>query len=144
MNGRRARLTTVGSESLPTYPHRFGLARGPSVPEIRAPAARIDNLGPWVTGARPYRTLLIFSGIVALSTGCRGRKEHLVDTSARGGRVAVPTSDPGLRGGAPSASESIVDKGPVMVPPCPTIDRSKVAPFEVDRSAIKAAVPPIV
>jgi hypothetical protein len=74
---------------------------------------------------------LLLAALLAL--GCRGKKkDSLVGTaSAAGAETSRSAVDAGLfTQDAGSAS-------------CPAIDRAKIAPFDVDRSIIKAAVPPI-
>lgn len=69
--------------------------------------------------------------LALLTLGCRGKKDLVGTASAAGAEVSRSPADAGvtLDGGERAA--------------CPAIDRAKIAPFEVDRSVIKAAVPPI-
>jgi hypothetical protein len=73
-----------------------------------------------------------------LVAGCKGRRHELVGTAN------AASAQPSSPSPAPTPTPTTPTPAPAPSPPaCPSADAAKIAPFEIDRSQIKAAVPQI-
>lgn len=83
---------------------------------------------------RRSTVVLLFLAIAFAASGCHGKKKD-TPTPSDGGAVTLTASS--VDAAAPSAKAASSEAQ------CPAADREKLAPFVVDHSAIKAAVPEI-
>jgi GDSL-like Lipase/Acylhydrolase family len=85
---------------------------------------------------------LVFAAAAAIFLGCQGKKvPEATAASAEPGPAPVTGALSAERGRVRTVDGG---GGGGTAPSCPPVDRARLAPFEVDRSAIKAAVPPII